>query len=94
MNPTNKSRKITFKEMKRRGMPRTAKKNEIILTCPSANRLRSARLKISNTNTMSRQLLISEKLTREFWKAPNCECSRNHSHLLISDFTRFAQVQK
>ena len=37
--------KNTFKEMKRRGMSRTGKENEIILTCPCANRLRLARLK-------------------------------------------------
>ena len=33
--------------MKRRAMPRTVK-NEMILTCPCANRLRSARLKTQN----------------------------------------------
>ena len=37
-------RKKRFKEMKRRGMSRTGK-NEIILTCPSAKKLRAAGLK-------------------------------------------------
>ena len=36
--------KITFLEMKRRWISRT-EKNEIILTCPCANRLRAARLR-------------------------------------------------
>ena len=46
--------KFTFEEMKRREMSRTGK-NEIILTCPCANRLRSARLNIQTERRVTKQ---------------------------------------
>ena len=53
--------KITFKQMKRKVMSRTGKKNEMILTCPFANRLQFTRLKEAYRDMRIRHLWLPNR---------------------------------